>query len=58
MQRSMAKRSYELLTQIEQEKADLFVLIFTKKTNYVTEFKFLQMVEIPLKSNGALALFV
>lgn len=56
MQKIMEWKEYNLLTQVYNEKSKLLSIVFTFKS--LTKFKFVQMIEIPLKSYGGLALFI
>ncbi len=57
LEEGMSKREYTLLAQGQTLKSELLSFVFVRKNISVT-FKYIQTIDIPLRSNGGLALFV
>lgn len=53
----MLARGYNLLIQVQTQKSELLTLVFTLKSSTVN-YKYVQMIDIPLRSNGGLAVFI
>ncbi len=58
LQEIMMVKEYILLVQVQNGKVGLLTLVFLRKACQNINFKYLQMIEVPLRSNGGLALFI